>query len=184
MDVMDDYGTVLDRETVRIERLLPGSMERVWAFLTEPEKRRRWLADGAMALEAGGRVDLVFNNDGLSRAGDAPPAKYADMGADTPLTGTILDCDPPKRLRYSWGENYGEPSEVTFELAPRGERTLLVVTHRRLAGRDPMLSVASGWHAHLGILAAILAGSEPDSFWSTHTRLEAEYDRRIPKNPG
>ena len=46
--------------------------------------------------------------------------------------------------------------------------------------RDTMLSVAAGWHTHLGILQARLDGSEPPGFWRTHTRLESEYAQRIP----
>jgi hypothetical protein len=74
----------------------------------------------------------------------------------------------------------GEHSEVRFELTPRDDMVLLEVTHRRLARRDEMLSVAAGWHTHLSILAGRLSGRTPAGFWSTHTRLEAEYEQRIP----
>jgi hypothetical protein len=40
--------------------------------------------------------------------------------------------------------------------------------------------VASGWHAHLGILVDRLHGREPRPFWSTHGRLEEEYENRLP----
>ena len=36
---MNDYGELLDENTVRFERLLPGPIERVWSYLTEGEKR-------------------------------------------------------------------------------------------------------------------------------------------------
>jgi hypothetical protein len=55
----------------------------------------------------------------------------------------------------------------------------LVLTHRRLPNRNEMLSVAGGWHTHLGILADRLAGREPERFWSKIERLEAEYDRLL-----
>jgi len=57
---------------------------------------------------------------------------------------------------------------------------LLVVTHRRLADHDAIISVAAGWHTHLDILLDRLEDREPAGFWATHTRLEAEYERRIP----
>lgn len=41
---------------------------------------------------------------------------------------------------------------MTFELTEQGSAVLLTVTHRRLANRDEMLSVAGGWHTHLDIL--------------------------------
>jgi hypothetical protein len=54
-----------------------------------------------------------------------------------------------------------------------------VLTHRRLPDRTGMVSVAGGWHAHLGILADNLDGREPRPFWSTHARAAAEYEKRI-----
>lgn len=57
---MDDYGVVPETGTVRFERVLPGPIERVWAYLTESEKRGTWLASGPMDLRVGGRVDLRF----------------------------------------------------------------------------------------------------------------------------
>lgn len=56
----------------------------------------------------------------------------------------------------------------------------LILTHRRLADRAAMLSVAGGWHTHLDILADRLAGRTPEPFWTTHERLEADYESRLP----
>lgn len=38
--VVEPYATLPAPATVRIERVLPGPVERVWAYLTESEKRR------------------------------------------------------------------------------------------------------------------------------------------------
>ena len=57
---------------------------------------------------------------------------------------------------------------------------LLTLTHERLPTRDWLLSVSAGWHTHLDILAALLAGDKPQSFWRTMTGLESDYDKRIP----
>jgi uncharacterized protein YndB with AHSA1/START domain len=177
---MSEHGVLVDRRTVRFERLLPGPIERVWAYLTESEKRATWLAAGEMELAVGGRVEHVFHNSRLTGHDDPPPPKYEKYGGESRMAGTITACEPPRRLAYTWPESSGEPSEVTFELAPRGERVLLVLTHRRLASREDVLGVSGGWHAHLDILADRLEGRRPPSFWPTHTRLEAEYERRIP----
>jgi hypothetical protein len=40
--------------------------------------------------------------------------------------------------------------------------------------------VAGGWHVHLGVLEARLAGRAPGPFWSVLNRVEAEYRERIP----
>lgn len=170
------YGDVLGSDTLRLERLLPGPIERVWLFLTDSEKRKLWLAAGEMDLVVGGRVEHVFRNSQLSRPDDCAPPKYAGVAGEHRMEGRIKAVEPPRLLSYTWGDT----SEVTFELEPVGDRVRLVVTHRRLVGRDTMLSVAAGWHAHVALLAAQLEGRTPESFWELHTRLEAEYDRRLP----
>ena len=62
----NEYGVVPEPGTVRFERLLPGPIERIWAYLTDSEKRGRWLASGAMELREGGRVTLEFKHKTLS----------------------------------------------------------------------------------------------------------------------
>src|SRR5215217_216003 len=141
---MAEHGVVTEPQTVRLERVLPGPIERVWEFLTDSEKRGQWLAAGALEPREGGRVELRFLHSTLSH------------------------------------EPLPKPSEVTFELSERGTEVLLVLTHRRLATRADRVSVASGWDTHLGILDDRLSGREPRGFWSTHARLEAEYEQRLP----
>ena len=64
---MSEYGIVTEAGAVRFERLLPGPIERVWAYLTEPEKRGTWLAAGPMELRVGGRVELNFHHASQAR---------------------------------------------------------------------------------------------------------------------
>lgn len=174
-----DYGVVTAPDTVRLERLLPGPIERVWSYLTESDKRGQWLAAGEMDLRVGGSVEHVFDNSNLTGHDDAPPPKYAEHGSAMTMHGRITACEPPQLLAYTWGESSGEPSHVTFELSRQRDRVRLVVTQSRLASRDEMISVASGWHVHVGILIDRLNGRQPESFWPAHTRLEAEYEKRI-----
>jgi uncharacterized protein YndB with AHSA1/START domain len=169
----DVYGEVKEPGTFRIERLLPGPIERVWSYLTEPEKRRRWFGAGPMELRAGGRVELQFKFSALS-AEKTPPNK-AD---ECEVPGRVTRCDPPRLLSYTWGSK-PNTSEVTFELTPQGKDVLLVITHRRIGDRGTMVSVASGWHAHLGILTDLLNGGEPRPFWTTKIRMEEEYGNRL-----
>jgi len=41
---MTEQSTLIKPSTIRFERLLPGPVERVWAYLTESKKRATWLA--------------------------------------------------------------------------------------------------------------------------------------------
>jgi uncharacterized protein YndB with AHSA1/START domain len=135
-----------------------------------------------MELRPGGNANLVFHNTKLADGDDPPPAKYAEYGGEVTATWRVLECEAPRRLVVSWGMSSNAPSEVTFDLAPRGDRVMFTVTHRKLASRDDMISVSGGWHTHLDILADRLEGRNPPSFWPTHTRLEDEYEQRIPRS--
>jgi hypothetical protein len=57
---MNEYGVVTEARTVRLERVLPGPIERVWAYLTDSKKRGRWFASGPMDLRLGGEVSSGF----------------------------------------------------------------------------------------------------------------------------
>lgn len=173
-----EYGIATETGTVRFERLLPGPIERVWAYLTESDKRAKWLASGPMELRVGGRVELTFRHADLSAHVEPTPDQYKHYGDAPSFSGRVTHCDPPRRLSFTWGEPSGE-SEVTFELSPQGADVLLVLTHRRLADRAAMRDVAGGWHTHLDILDDDLNGRARRPFWSTHARNEAEYKQRF-----
>lgn len=167
-------GTSTEPGTVRLERLLPGPIERVWAYLTESDKRATWFASGVFDLRVGGKADVHFDHDNISpekRPADQPKGK-----CDFP--GTITRLEAPRLLAYTFGATSPE-SEVTFELEPRGKDVMLVVTHRRIPNRNTMLNVASGWDTHVGILADRLNGVEPRPFWTTHARLKREYEAKL-----
>jgi uncharacterized protein YndB with AHSA1/START domain len=177
---MDEYGVVVEPETVRFERLLPGPIERVWSYLTDSDRRGSWFASGVWELRPGGKVELIFHNSALTENDEPPPEKFARYDKEIRGSGRITVCEPPRRIAFTWDEATGEDTEVTFELTPRGDRVLLRLTHRRLASRADMLGVCGGWHTHLEILSARLEDREPAGFWATLKRLDAEYDRRLP----
>jgi uncharacterized protein YndB with AHSA1/START domain len=166
--------------TIQFERLLPGPPERIWDYLTKSELKAKWLAAGEVEPRVGGKVEFRFRHKDLSESDDAIPEKYKHMEDGTYFEGRVTVWNPPKLLRYTWGEETGEESEVTYELIPKGDKVLLILTHVRL-GDDPdiLVSVSSGWHTHLGILADRLEGKEPQGFWKVHNQMEKEYGRLI-----
>jgi uncharacterized protein YndB with AHSA1/START domain len=179
MRASDDHGVMSEPGAVRFERLLPGPLERVWAFLTESELRGSWLAPGAMELRPGGEVELHFRHADLSPQREVVPEAYSAYEGGSLTRGRVTRCEAPHLLAYTWAEASGQDSEVTFELSARGDEVLLVLTHRRLGEREEMVSVASGWHTHLAILADRLAGRRPPPFWTAHAGWEAEYRERL-----
>lgn len=169
-------GVITEPGTVRIERLLPGPMERLWAYLTESEKRRLWLAAGEMELFPGGGVELLFRHKELSS--EPTPERYKHFETSPAMLGEVTECDPPRLISYRWPGDNGK-SEVTFELFPEGGDVRLVLTHRRLPSTEQMISVASGWEAHLGVLEDRLTGRTPRGFWSAHAEIEKAYGAKF-----
>jgi uncharacterized protein YndB with AHSA1/START domain len=161
---------------VRLVRLLPGPIERVWDYLTDPEKRARWFAGGVTAPQAGGKVVFAMHHAKIA-PGETPAEKYKHV-QDPGVTfdGRVLRYEPPHVLAYTFGS---DDSEVTFELQPQGDRVLLVLTHRTRGAEEmgELTNYASGWHTHVGLLVALLEGSPRPPFWATHARLVAEYEK-------
>jgi uncharacterized protein YndB with AHSA1/START domain len=174
----EHFGEITEPGCIVFTRLLPGLVERVWAYLTESEKRAKWLASGDTELKAGGKVMFHFKHSDLSDVDYPIPEKYRDMENGLSFTGRVLQVEPPSLLCYTWGEGSHEASEVTFELKPQGEKVLLTLTHRKLT-KGEMVSVASGWHTHLEILADWLEGKSPAGFWKTHAELEQIYTTMV-----
>jgi len=172
----DDYGTVLSPTELRFQRLLPGPIETVWAYLTDSRKRGEWFATGPMEPRVGGKVTLRFKHSDLSPHKAPPPEKYREMDAKGhEVSGTITEYDPPRRLAFTW-----EPSsEVVFELAPQGDKVLLTLSHRKLANRDEMVNVAGGWHTLLAVLVDKAYGRVPPAFWDLWRSIDGQYDKRI-----
>lgn len=171
------YGEVLESGAVRFERLLPGPIERVWAYLTEGDKRATWFCGGETEPRTGGKIDLFFKHSQITD--ERPPEAYRKMNDEGALMGgTVTAWEPPHRLAFNW-VGMGDPdSDVEIELAPAGDKVRLVLTHRRLATKSRMANVSSGWHLHLGLLEDQLLGQKPRGFWSRHEGLMAEYEQR------
>jgi len=163
--------TLIEPGTVKLERLLPGPIERVWAYLTESDKRARWLAAGEFDLRVGGKAILKWDNSKLPNAGPMPP-EYKGRGIGQ-FEGVITRLELHRVLAHTWPKDGGD-MEVTYELSPRGKDVLLTIVHRRL-GKELFPAVMGGWDVHTGILADILNGAEPRPFWKTHSRLQQEY---------
>ncbi|MEE2689983.1 MAG: SRPBCC family protein [Pseudomonadota bacterium] len=173
---MNDYGKRVDKTTVRFERDLPGPIERVWAYLVEPEKRMKWFCAGETELKPGGKAEFHFDHRRITD--DKPPKKYEQHGGEIKFEGTVVEADPPRLFVFDWPEETGESTRVRIELKPVGEKVRLTLTHSMLEKRETMISVSGGWHIHLDLLEAILAGKQKPKFWESIVRFEEEYEKR------
>ncbi len=173
VELQDELAQVTGGDTLHMTRRLPGPIDRVWAYITDGELRRQWLASGTMKQAQGAHFELVWRNDDLSASADERPEGFAP---EYRATCEILEIDPPRMLRYVWPDT----GEVTFELEAQGpSATLLTVTHRRLSGQALVLNVCAGWHAHIDLLEAVVGGEPPPSLWSTWKALRVRYEKAL-----
>lgn len=169
----NSYGVLIEPATLKMERLLPGPIDRVWAYLTQSDLRSQWMAAGEMPMKIDASFELVWRNDTLS----GPPGKRPEGFAEVQrMQSRITALDPPHRLAITWDGS----GSVSFELEPRGKDVLLTVIHRRVPDRAAALMFGAGWHMHLDTLAARLRGEATEPFWDGWSRLRTEYDRIIP----
>ena len=74
----DAYGELIEPTTLRIQRLLPGPIERIWAYLTDSDLRSKWLAAGAMEMKVSAPVELVWRNSELNDPPGQRPAGFPE----------------------------------------------------------------------------------------------------------
>lgn len=173
LETLNSYGELIEPNSIKLQRLLPGSIERVWGYLTESDLRRQWLASGSMEMSQGSSFEFVWRNGELTD----PPGQAPDgSSAENRMTCEITELDPPRKISFTWGNTDG----VTFELESKGTDVLLTVTHLRLPNRDLMLSVSAGWHAHLDLLVSCLTGRDKKPFWDEWQKLRGDYDKQVP----
>jgi uncharacterized protein YndB with AHSA1/START domain len=152
-EIRTDSGA---ERTVLIRRRYDAAAEDVWEACTDPERLSRFFMRPAGDLREGGRYHFEGN-----------------------ASGTILRCEPPRRLRLTWEYGEGPGSEVELRLAPdRDGGTVLELEHApvsntvEMGGRllDPVLNdpetgtwgLGTGWDLGLYALGAYLAGDLPD----------------------
>ncbi len=78
-------------------------------------------------------------------------------------SGEVLECDPPRRLSYSFRVEFVEemrrepPSRVTFELEKLGAHVKLTLTHDRFEpGSKVLAGISTGWPMILSSLKSLL----------------------------
>jgi uncharacterized protein YndB with AHSA1/START domain len=145
---------------VRFERRLPGSVDRVWAHLTQPEKLAAWYGnDSSIEPREGGAVRFMGGH----------------------IRGVVTQWRPGRRLTHTWNvfnpdeaESPYPESYLTFDLEADGDGVKLTLTHLpvldRFEGQNQM-----GWHTFLDILAAVLDGRTPEPRRSYMERNAARY---------
>ncbi len=152
---------------VVLRREWPDPIDDVWSALTESERTARWIGTWTGRGKEAGAADL-------DRTGPVLPGRYVeftmtgevDAGGEVapPVTITIVECDPPRRLVLDIPEGDGPPWRVAVSLTEEGGRTVLLFEQRVVGGVSPA-DVEAGWSWYLDRLGASLHG-EPMPPWT------------------
>jgi uncharacterized protein YndB with AHSA1/START domain len=132
-----------DKAVLHFERKLPFPVEQVWAAITDPVHRDKWMGKTSIEPRTGGLITTVASGPPL------PPDQKR-------MTGRILVWDPPRVFEHEWNQPIVEPGVVRYELQSDGTGTLLRFSHRGLSVPNAT-GFSSGTHAFLDRLEALLA---------------------------
>ncbi|MEV5826897.1 SRPBCC family protein [Spirillospora sp. NPDC052242] len=154
------------RYSVRFERRLPHSVDRVWRAVSDPAVLAEWFpAEIELELREGGTVRQSFPG-GIRM----PP-------------GTVTACDPPRLLEFvesSEGlplDGAGDDRLMRYELTPDGDGCVLVFVNA-FGDRAGAASFATGWETCLDALEQVLDGKEvtvPENYASLHEEYVASF---------
>ena len=143
--------------TLRFVRRLPHPVEEVWAAITDPVERSRWMGPSTVDGRVGGTITTVA---------DGPPVPDEIKR----MTGEILVWDPPRVLEHEWHQSVVEPGVVRYELEADGEHTILTFTHRGLSEKNAE-GFIPGTHAYFDRLAAALADATPPEWGARYAEV-------------
>lgn len=135
-------------ETVEKEIRIEAPIETVWSYLEDPNLLAAWL----MRNDFEPRKGREFRFYGRA-TGDW----------DGVLHCRVVECDPPRRLSFTWNANdIGFETLVAFELVAEDTATKLRLTHSGFrtdvpGGRDIIERHKRGWAHYLPILGGQLA---------------------------
>ncbi len=160
-------GTIIrdgETATIRFERRLPYPIESVWAALTDPEQRGRWLGSTTIDPRLGGRIEIVA---------EGPPVPTQHRS----ISGRILAWDPPRLLEHEWHQSVIGDTVVRYELEADGDSTLLRFSHIGLTPRNAD-GFTPGTHAYLDRLEALLGGAPLPDWTKRYAEVQPGYGGR------
>ncbi len=129
---------------VVLRREYPDPIDDVWSALAESERTARWIGTYTGVGRVGGGVEFTMTGE-VDAGGEIAP----------PVTVTIVECDPPRRLVLDIPEGENRPWRVAVSLAEEAGRTVLLFEQRVIEGVDPA-DVEGGWSWYLDRLGASL----------------------------
>lgn len=177
-EVQTQARPVLERvgsDSIRLERVLEATVDKVWRYLTEAELRQQWFMGGTDATGIG-KFELLVDHDKLSTDTVPYPESYESFKGSV-WTEKVLRFDPPRLLETTF--QGGKNGTVTYELIPLGDRTRLVLTHGGIVSNTGAQDFGGGWNSHLAVLQERLCGRGVRDFWALHARSREEVAKAL-----
>jgi uncharacterized protein YndB with AHSA1/START domain len=130
---------------IRIERVLPATIGRVYDAWTRAELLAQWYCPNPQ-LELKVRADVRAGGDYV-----------VEMGPHV-VRGTYLEVQPPHRLVFSWkwDGTDDEPTRVEVELTEVADGTRMLLSHTGFANPEDAANHQLGWDPELTRLSVLL----------------------------
>src|SRR3954454_24252189 len=113
-----------DKPVLRFEHFLPRPVQEVWRAVTDPVELRAWFPT---------RIEIDRWETG------ATLTHHFDEQPFGPLPGRVIECTPPHRLVFTWGDD-----TIGFELSATEGCTNFVLNEERAATTRLELSAREG----------------------------------------
>lgn len=135
---------------LRLERDFPLSPERLFDWISVPDRLFRWWGPEGMTVPEG---DLDF-----SRTGPWYSIMRNDADWQIKVSGQVTHVDPPKSVGLTWAWHdedgtRGAESHVTFFVTPTAKGARLVIDHRDLGSDELVAKHREGWSSSLDKLS-------------------------------
>ena len=131
--------------SIRLERTIDPSIERVYAAWTDPSLLTKWYCPNP-AWEVKLEGDIAAGHD------------YRVHMGEHVVEGSYTELTPPTTIAFTWRwANLDNPfSNVRVELTEAAEGTLLVLTHTDLADAEDAKNHEDGWVSCLNRLPEVV----------------------------
>jgi uncharacterized protein YndB with AHSA1/START domain len=146
---MPEQRRAEDLRAIRLDQFLAHPPAKVWRALTEPELVARWLMPNDFKAEVGHRFTFTTK-----------PVK--GTGFEGVVYCQVLELEPEKLLKISWGDGKNADWTVTWRLEREGKGTRLFLDHEGFDPDDAMQQMArrimgAGWRSsHFAAITQIL----------------------------
>ena len=154
-----EEATVPDRPDYVYVTYIESSAQRVWDALT----------DADLTAEFWGH-----SNVSDWQVGSSWEHRRVDGSGVVDVSGTVLESEPPRRLRLTFGDpGMTDPTVVTFDIEPFHDIVRLTVTHENLPDEEALRAISHGWPAVCANLKSLLETGHvlPQSPWEMHAEL-------------